>query len=113
MNLEELQTLLKPYIEQVQKLYGNHLTRIVLYGSYARREQRPDSDIDIMIFVDLSEEELKRYQNDLSDITYDFNLDHETDIEPIGKSMEFFNKWAAVYPFYANVRKEWITLYAA
>ena len=113
MNLEELQTLLKPYIEQVQKLYGNHLTRIVLYGSYARREQRPDSDIDIMIFVDLSEEELKRYQNDLSDITYDFNLDHETDIESIGKSMELFNKWTTVYPFYANVRKKGITLYAA
>ena len=31
---------------------------ILLYGSYARGDFRPDSDIDIMILVDLSDDEI-------------------------------------------------------
>lgn len=113
MTTNELQSLLKPYIEEVKKLYGKKLHSIVLYGSYARNEQMPDSDIDIMIFVDMTEEELAKYEDQLSDITYEFNMDHDVDIEPVEKSLEFFNYWVNAYPFYANVKRDGVTVYAA
>lgn len=87
--------------------------RVILFGSYARNEQRPDSDVDIMILVNLSDEELLSYQRSLSFMTYDFNMDHDTDIAPLQKSADFFNNWVQAYPFYGNVKKEGITLYAA
>lgn len=88
------------------KIYGSHVRQIILYGSYARGDFRPDSDIDIMILVDMSDIELKSYGEKLSYMTYDFNLDHDIDIKPIAKSEEIFNKWVVNYPFYSNIHKE-------
>ena len=87
--------------------------QIILYGSYARGDFRPDSDIDIMILVDMSDIELKSYSEKLSYMTYDFNLDHDIDIKPIAKSEEIFNKWVVNYPFYSNIHKEGVILYGA
>lgn len=98
--------LIRQYIEEIKKIYGSHVRQIILYGSYARGDFRPDSDIDIMILVDMSDIELKSYGEKLSYMTYDFNLDHDIDIKPIAKSEEIFNKWVVNYPFYSNIHKE-------
>lgn len=113
MTTNELQKILIPYVEMVKGLYGDKLKSVILFGSYARNEQEPDSDVDIMILVDLTDKELLSYQKKLSFLTYDFNMEHNTDIAPLQKSADFFNRWAKTYPFYSNVRKEGITLYAA
>ena len=49
----------------------------------------------------------------LSDMTYDFNMDHDVDIKPIAKYDEHFRHWLKAYPFYANVEREGIKLYEA
>lgn len=108
-----MQNLMKQYIENIKQIYGKHLKQIILYGSYARGDFRPDSDIDLMILLDLSDLDLKDYGEQLSYMTYDFNLDNDLDIKPIAKCEEHFNKWIVNYPFYANVRKEGVVLYDA
>lgn len=35
------------------------------------------------------------------------------DIKPIAKSEEHYQKWVENYPFYANVNRDGVTLYAA
>ena len=50
-----MQDLIKQYVEEVKKIYGSHVRQIILYGSYARGDFRPDSDVDIMILVDMSD----------------------------------------------------------
>ena len=47
------QNLLEQYVEEIKKIYGTHLQKIILYGSYARGDYTQESDIDIMILVDL------------------------------------------------------------
>ena len=66
-----------------------------------------------MILLDISDLELKAYSQQLSHMTYDFNLDHNLDIKPFAKSEEHFQKWILNYPFYANVNKEGVVLYGA
>ena len=51
-----MQDLLKKYIDNVKKIYGSHLKQIILYGSYARGDFTSDSDVDIMLLVDLPED---------------------------------------------------------
>lgn len=83
-----MQDLIEEYEEAIKKIYGSHVRQIILYGSYARGDFRPDSDVDIMILVDMSDLELKAYAQQLSYMTYDFNMDNDLDIKPIAKSEE-------------------------
>lgn len=111
---QSMRTLVEQYIAQVvQAIYGSHLRKVILYGSYARGDSRPDSDVHLMILLDMSDLDLKSYSQELSYMTYDFNMDHDLDIKPITKSEEHFEKWVVNYPFYANVNREGVVLYGA
>ncbi len=70
-----------------------------------------DSDIDIMILLDISDMEIKEYRKRLSNMTYDYNMDYDIEIKPIAKNKEHFEKWLDAYPFYANVKKDGIELF--
>ncbi len=105
--------LLNEYVHALQKIYGAYLQSVILYGSYARGDFTKESDVDIMILLNISDEEIKAYRHQLSDKTYDFNMDFDMDIRPIAKSTEHFMKWVDNYPFYANVNREGVRLYEA
>ncbi len=105
---QSLHDILKKYVEDVRKLYGDHLKTVILYGSYAREDFRPDSDIDMMILVGLNEQEIKLEDRRLSTMTFEYDLN----IMPIVKNIDHFNKWLRAYPFYYNVKKEGVELYA-
>ncbi len=47
----ELAPALKRFSDAVRAHFGDRLERIVLYGSRARGDARPDSDYDVAIFV--------------------------------------------------------------
>ena len=110
---QKMENLLKQYIAEIKNIYDLHLQAVILYGSYARGDFRPDSDIDIMILLDITDLDLKEYGTKLSYMTFDFNLDHDLDIKPIAKNEEHFKKWLDNYPFYANVNREGVVLYGA
>ena len=94
-------------------VHRNFAEKVILYGSYARGDYRDDSDIDIMILLDLSDMDIKQYRHELSGETFDFNMDHDLDIKPIAKSQQHFQNWVDAYPFYANVEKEGVKLFEA
>ena len=109
--LQTMQSLIEQYITEIKKIYGTHLRKVILFGSYARGDFRPDSDVDIMILLDMSDMDLKVYSQQLSYMTFDFNLDNDLDIKPIAKSEDHFRKWIVNYPFYANINEEGVVLY--
>lgn len=110
---QTMQRLIERYVAEIKKIYGTHLRKVILFGSYARGDFKPDSDIDIMILLDMPDVDLKVYGPQLSYMTYDFNLDNDLDIKPIVKSEDHFRKWVVNYPFYANIHKEGVLLYGA
>jgi predicted nucleotidyltransferase len=58
------QTLIEKFVQRAKERFGDNLVSVVLYGSVARDDYRPDSDIDLLLVF----EELPRS-------TYDrFNL---------------------------------------
>ena len=107
----EINKLLNQYVNKIKEIYGLHLRSVILYGSYARGDYRKDSDIDIMILLNMTDLEIENYGQQLSDMTYDFNMDYDVDIKPIAKSDDHFRYWSKAYPFYANVEREGIKLY--
>ena len=110
---EETRVLLGQYIEELRRIYGTHLKQIILYGSYARGDYRDDSDIDLMVLVDLPEGETDSYSAELSEVGFEYNVSYGIWIMPVVKNKNHFQHWCETYPFYNNVMKEGISLYEA
>lgn len=51
MNQKQRVKLLNQLSTELTQLFGEKLDHVLLYGSYARGEERPDSDLDILIVV--------------------------------------------------------------
>lgn len=109
----EIEEILKKYTEDVRALYGERLCEIILYGSYVRGDYREDSDIDIMILVDMDDEEIRRMSETLSNLDFDYHRDYDVLIMPIVVNIHHFNRWVRAHPFYNNVSREGIELYEA
>ena len=110
---DNLKNLLMRYVSDIHGIYESSLMTVILYGSYARGDFHEGSDIDIMILVDLNDVTIKEKQSSLSDLTFDYNFDNDIEIMPIVENVDHFNKWLRAYPFYNNVKREGIELYAA
>ena len=74
---QDMMNILQQYVKELQKLYGSGLSAVILYGSYARGDFRADTDIDIMILGDMTDEEISQRGHVLSDLTFEYNFDHE------------------------------------
>lgn len=110
---DQMSQLLQQYVNEIHTIYGRTLKAVILYGSYARGDFNESSDIDIMILVDAEEEAIKKNGEKVSDVTFDFNMDHDMMIMPIVKNVQHFQYWLSVYPFYENVKREGVELYVA
>lgn len=110
---QTIQTLLAGYVKEVQKIYGAHLKSVILYGSYARGDFTQESDVDIMLLVDLPANEVDEYSDALAEVDYEYNVNYDIWMMPVVKNVEHFNHWVAAYPFYSNVQREGVVLYEA
>jgi predicted nucleotidyltransferase len=66
--------VLKRFRVAVTEIYGERLERVVLYGSRARGDARPDSDYDVVVFLrDMPDraKEMTRIAEVETDILYD------------------------------------------
>ena len=109
----ELKNVLDKLSESLKLVYGSKLKSIILYGSVARGTATPESDIDIMVLVDSSTEELKKYEDKLCDVSTDFALEYFKVFSIIDVCYEEFSEWKQILPFYRNVANEGVILYAA
>ena len=80
--------LLDQYTEILQKIYGKHLKKVILYGSYARGDYQKNSDVDIMILVKMSEDEIRQIKNSIYDLAFEIEMDTGIDIAPIIKEKQ-------------------------
>ncbi|MCI8346073.1 MAG: nucleotidyltransferase domain-containing protein [Clostridia bacterium] len=108
----KINKIIDEFVTQVNKLLGNRIKKIILYGSYARGDYNESSDIDIMILTDLSDDEMYSYFVKISDIAYDIEETHNFNIQlsPLVKNINKFNYWLEVLPFYINVKREGVVL---
>ena len=99
-------------VEQYAKVVIANMVvnKIILYGSYARGDYNANSDLDIMILTDFTEEELVEYRMKIRDIACDIELENDIVISPVVRNLEKYNERINVIPFYTNVQKEGVVI---
>ena len=110
---EKLREILQEMGELLKSVYGNRLKAVILYGSVARGTQTEDSDIDVMILVDGTDEQLREYNERLSDISTELALKYVKVFSIIDVKYQEYQEWKTVSPFYKNVDREGVVVYAA
>ena len=64
-----------------------------LYGSYARGDFNPESDIDILLTVDLEQAEIAKHRNDVAKVTSRLSLEHDITVSVTVKPLEQFRRY--------------------
>lgn len=104
-------TILSEVKDEVLNLFGDKLEQLILFGSCARDEQNPESDIDIMILVDENEAALKTYRESIVDIMTELSLKYDTVISLSRETFGRYNEYLDVLPFYRNIYNEGVEIY--
>ena len=98
--------VIREFKSQIQNLYGARLKEVVLYGSWARGEATPESDIDLIVV--LAGEVIPGREIDrMIEIISEINLKHNTLISVYPISEEAYVTLNS--PLLLNVRREGIS----
>ena len=107
---ENIRVIVYQFSEDVKRILGDKLTKIIVYGYYARGDYRENSDVDIMILTKLSEEEIRAVKNDIYDLAFEVEMSTGIELSPIIKNEEQYEYWVDTLPFYRNVRDEGVVV---
>ena len=103
----QLQTILSELKVRLTELYGERLEKLVLFGSQARGDAEPDSDIDVLVVLK-GEVNASRENDQTLDLRVDWNLTHGTLIQFVYVSNERYAGEKS--PLMINVRREGVPL---
>ena len=100
--------ILSEVYQRCHSVFPNGLKEAYLYGSYARGDFDNESDVDILLTVDLEPAEISHYRNQIAAISSDLSLEHDVTVSITIKSFDYFHRYSSVLPFYKNVLTEGI-----
>jgi uncharacterized protein len=77
-----IRNLMKELKEGLVRIYGDKLRAVYLYGSYARGDYRPGSDVDVMILLTDYKDYWKEWRRS-SDYVSDVSLEYDVTVSCI------------------------------
>ena len=109
---DSISRIVYSFARQVKAILGNNLSKVIVYGSYARGDYHENSDVDVMILTSLDESEIKKIAPTIYDMAYDIELEKGIHISIVIKNEEQFEYWVDTLPFYRNVSEEGVEINA-
>jgi len=99
----EINDIIEEFRAEIEKLYGERLKNIILYGSWARGEATEGSDIDMVVVLEGYIRPVKEIDSMISVIT-EINLKHRVliSVYPVSK----IDYRTLKSPLLMNVRRE-------
>ena len=107
----ELMKALTEMSDQLYKIFGDIMEKVVLYGSYARNEQTAESDVDVAVF--LKQDSSEEMHDKMIDLVVDYELELDLTLSVIPIEFDQYKKWKGTLPFYKNIDKEGILIWKA
>lgn len=102
----QLNAIISRVVDFSKNAFGDKFQNVILYGSYARGDYDAESDIDIMVMVNMSREELVAHKQSLNQFCAELDLEYSVVLSVKLQSKSFFDQWVGVLPFYQNVLKD-------
>jgi predicted nucleotidyltransferase len=104
MNEQNITRSISALKKILQERFGSEV-ELYLFGSVARNDYMPDSDIDILVLV--PGEVDTKIEEEIFDLAYEVELDYDVVFGIIVHAKEFWgSEKAAVMPFHQNLQRE-------
>ena len=102
------QKAIDAFVTRLRERYPDRISEIILFGSKARGDSGPESDIDILV---VASTEHWRFRHAISDLASDVSLEYGVLIAPRVIAQERWERMRqASYSFYRNVAREGVSL---
>ncbi|MCD7835595.1 MAG: nucleotidyltransferase domain-containing protein [Lachnospiraceae bacterium] len=105
-----VRTIIQIYSKEAMNIFGDKLKAVILYGSYARGDFDSESDIDIMVLLDLPEERMAEARKKMRHIADYLDLKYDCVISSVFQSYDSFENYKSASPFYQNVEKDGVLI---
>ena len=107
ITLTNIKPILNELKQELQELYGDRLVKLILFGSHARGEVNPDSDIDLLAVLKSPVSQFQEILN-MSELRVKMLLEQDELVSIIPMSEEDFHTRNVA--LLRNIRKEGIEL---
>lgn len=106
-----MDNVINEVVRALRERVGPRLRRVSLFGSRARGDDRPDSDYDLLVVVDVRDMSVK---NHAYEVSWDFLMDRLVSISPkvIGER-EYLALRGSSHPFWERLRRDETVLWEA
>ncbi len=98
--------IVQNYSMEAKRIFGDRLKSVILYGSYARGDFEFDSDIDIMVLLDMPREEMDEARKKMRATANALDMEYDCVISSVFQSYDIFEEYKAASPFYQSVERD-------
>lgn len=101
-----MQEIANKYTIEAKRLYGSSLKAMVLYGSCAREDYDNESDIDLLVLLDLTPNKVSEARSKMRLMADNLDLQYDVVVSAVFQSYDIYNKYNEVSGCYKNVDKD-------
>lgn len=94
--------------QRMQRVYGEQLVKVLLYGSYARGDFHEESDIDLMVVLDKQNFQLFQEICKITEESTPLSLAHNKILAVVPTTLTKFEHYDSM--FFRNIHQEGIEL---
>ncbi len=109
---QEVTTIIAELYSRVALLFPQSRIEAILFGSYARGDADSGSDIDVLLLVDASRQDISAQNWEIGNLAAELLLDHGVVVSPVVENREYFNSNLHLFPFYRNIESEGVRISA-
>ena len=101
-----LEIILTRMVSIYREIYGDAVTEVYLYGSYARGDFEKDSDVDIVAIVKGERSALQDKLRTIWDLSAEIGLEYDIAVSPTVIPYDEYEAYKEVLPYYRNIVNE-------
>ena len=109
---DQLHIILGRLLDDLRAALGTPIREAILFGSYARQDAEEDSDIDVLVLVDLAREQIAEYTWKIGEIVSTLLLDYNVMVSPLVENADYYVRHTDIFPFYRNIQREGVKISA-
>lgn len=106
MTREKIMEIVNAYVSDAYMIYGSKLKSVILFGSCARGDFDEESDIDLMVLLDVPPLQIPAERKKMRKTADRLDLEYDCVISAAFQSYDEFETYRDASMFYTTVMKE-------